>query len=121
MRDKGADPADPHLAHGTSESRLRPAANAGLRVRGDVRGVDGSEWCRQARPASIDPAACGGVTNVAVPDGGKFRPALDKRSIKAAGLRRRYRIDGRAPSGSAEPDRSEQAKGCNSSKCLEKG
>ena len=69
-------------AHGAAERGFRPAADPGLRVRRDIRGIDRAERRRHRKSPGKVPAAARGVTGAAVSDRGKLAAAFDERGIE---------------------------------------
>ena len=79
--------AGPHRA---AERGFRPAADAGLRVRRDIRGIDGAERRRHRQAAGKGFAAAHGMTVAAIAGRCERASPLDQSRVE--GLRRR-RID----------------------------
>jgi len=85
-----AVPVDARL-HGAAERGFRPAADPGLGIGRDVRGIDRAERRRHRKAAGEIMSVADRVTVVAIADRGKITPTLDERAVKR--LRRR-RLDG---------------------------
>src|SRR5712691_11387362 len=107
------------LGERAAESFLRPLADAGHRIGGDVRRIDRSERGRQRAPADKGASAGRGVTGGAVAGGGELRAALHKSGIEAARAEWRDGIDRSAPGEGDESQRHGKAKTDNGQERLE--
>ena len=85
------------LAQRAGECLLRPAADAGLRVRGDIGRVDRSERSWQGEAAGKDRAARSGVARVAVAKRRELGASFDRCFRKRLGFRRLDWLNGRTP------------------------
>ena len=72
-----AIPIDARL-HGAAERGFRPAADPGLGIGRDVRGIDRAERRRHRKPAGEILAVAHRMTVVAIADRGKITPTLDR-------------------------------------------
>src|SRR5712691_3258826 len=107
------------LGERAAESFLRPLADAGHWIGGDVRRIDRSERGRQRASADKGASAGRGVTGDAVAGGGELRTALHKRGIEAARAEWRDGIDRSAPGEGDESQRRGKAKTDNGQERLE--
>ena len=99
-------------AHGAPERRFRPAADAGLRIRRDIRGIDRAERRRHRKAAGKVLAAAHGMTIVAIADRRQLAAAFDERGVERLRRGRLDRRDRRPPGdrkGSAAPPSSTMA------------
>ncbi len=78
------------LPHGAAECRLRPAADAAARRRGDVGAVERAERRRYRSVAGVVGAARSGVADVAIADCSEL-PALVDQGLREG--RARWRLD----------------------------
>src|SRR5487761_1997935 len=108
--------AGPHRA---AECSLRPPADAGVRIRRDVRGIDRAERRRHRKTAGKGLAASQGVAIIAVADGRKITATLDEFGVERLRRRRLDRRYRRSPGNAigrnraADQDRTDDA--CDSS------
>ena len=94
------------FAHCASKGRLRPGADAGFRIRCDVRGVKHAEGRRHRVATGEFLSALGSVTLRAIPAAGERLPLRDQLRCEAVRCGRRNRSDRRPPGQRAKSQQS---------------
>ena len=104
-----ASPVDAFV-HGAPERGLRPCANPGLHVRGDVRRVDDAEGRRQRAPAREWLAALRGMADRAGADPGERLALSEERGVECPIVGRPDRRELRVPVGPPEGGKHDESR-----------